>query len=276
MALALLAACGDAPAGDDTTTSSGGSAGNWGNAGGGDQSGGAQNGGAPSAGGAGAVAGANGGSGALAGSSAEAGAGGDSAAVGCGSLIVDNLSALGGQPLTVLGEPTVSETDAGTAVCFDGVDDALVLAGNPIAGLTAFTLELHFRPDADGGVEQRVVHLQEEGTMNRALLETRSTPEGDFYLDTFLLSGGAQLTLADETALHPLGEFTWVALSYDGQTMRHYVAGVEEASGAVAFSALADGQTSIGVRLNQVSWFKGCVRELRCSPQALAADSLQK
>ncbi len=197
------------------------------------------------------------------------------AATGAESFFVDNLSMVAGRAVTVLGEPTVTETEAGSAVCFDGVDDALVLAGNLLAGLESFTLELYFRPDAGGGAEQRVLHAQEQSTTNRALIETRSTPEGNFYLDTFLLSGTAQLTLANENSLHPEAEFYWVALTYDGQTMRHYVRGVEEASGEVAFMPLTDGQTSIGARLNQVSWFKGCIREVRLSAQALTAALLQ-
>jgi hypothetical protein len=194
----------------------------------------------------------------------------------CGGWIIDNTSAIQGHSVSVLGAPAVTETAAGTAVCFNGTSDALVVAANPIEGLAAFTVQLLFRPDAGGATEQRAMHLQEDATTNRALIETRTTAEGDFYLDTFLLYGAAQLTLVTETAVHPTGEFYWVALSYDGETMRHFVRGVEEASGPLAFAALGAGQTSLGARLNQVSWFKGCVRELRCSPEALDATSLEQ
>jgi hypothetical protein len=58
--------------------------------------------------------------------------------------------------------------------------------------------------------------------------------------------------------------------------MRHYVNGVLEASGRVAFGPLAPGRTSIGARMNQVSWFKGCVRELRIAAMALPSERLQR
>ena len=108
------------------------------------------------------------------------------------------------------------------------------------------------------------------------MLETRTTPEGRWYLDTFLHGGAEKLALARSDALHDAGTWSWAALSYADRQMRHYVNGVLEASGPVAFSPLSRGQTSIGVRLNQVSWFKGCVRELRISPAALPSERLQR
>jgi acetyl esterase/lipase len=48
--------------------------------------------------------------------------------------------------------------------------------------------------------------------------------------------------------------------------MSHYVDGRREASGPVAFKALGPGRTSIGVRQNRVSWFKGRIREVRFTP----------
>ena len=35
------------------------------------------------------------------------------------------------------------------------------------------------------------------------------------------------------------------------------------------------GQTSLGVRLNRVFWFKGDVREVRFTPAALGEEALQ-
>jgi hypothetical protein len=58
--------------------------------------------------------------------------------------------------------------------------------------------------------------------------------------------------------------------------MRHFVNGTEEASGELSFAPLGSGRVSLGVRQNQVSWFKGCIRELRISPIALAPEALQK
>jgi hypothetical protein len=56
--------------------------------------------------------------------------------------------------------------------------------------------------------------------------------------------------------------------------MTQYVDGARELSGPVAFHALGAGQTSIGVRQNRVSWFKGRIRTIRITPDALAPDRL--
>ena len=58
-------------------------------------------------------------------------------------------------------------------------------------------------------------------------------------------------------------------VTFDGQTMKHYVDGVLEQSGDVAFKPLAAGRTSVGVRQNRVFWFKGRIRQIRIIPQAL-------
>jgi hypothetical protein len=39
---------------------------------------------------------------------------------------------------------------------------------------------------------------------------------------------------------------------------------------------MQSGQTSLGVRLNRASWFKGAIWEVRFHPGALAGDALQK
>jgi len=190
--------------------------------------------------------------------------------------MVDDLTRLGGQRTTVWGAPQVADTERGRAVCFDGQRDGLVVGANPIEGLAAFTIEVLFRPDAGGEAATRFVHIAEEHGENRALIETRATPDGRWYLDTFLHGAAGKLTLARADTAHVAGAWYWAALSYADRQMRHYVNGVLEASGSVAFGPLGPGQTSLGVRLNQISWFKGCVRELRVSPAALPAARLQR
>ena len=57
---------------------------------------------------------------------------------------------------------------------------------------------------------------------------------------------------------------------FDGTEMRHYVDGKLEMSGPLSIAPLEQGQTSIGVRLNRVFWFKGAVRTARFTARALA------
>jgi len=190
--------------------------------------------------------------------------------------MVDDLVRVGGHRATAWGAPQVADTDRGRAVCFDGKRDGLVVGANPVEGLAAFTVEVLFRPDAGGEAAARFLHISEDGSESRAMMETRTTTEGRWYLDTFLHGGTEKLALARPDAQHAAGTWYWAALSYADRQMRHYVNGVLESSGPVTWRPLSRGQTSIGVRLNQVSWFKGCVRELRVSPAALAPARLQR
>lgn len=181
-----------------------------------------------------------------------------------------------GHALSVLGTPTVGESEHGATVCFDGKDDALLFPVNPLEGLSEFTIEILLKPDPDSAAEQRLLHVQEDGTENRALIELRTTTEASFVVSTFLRSGAEQLALVNEKALHPAARWYWVALGYKGGQLSHAVNGVLESDGKVAFTPLRKGQMSLGARLNREAWFKGCVREIRFSPTALSAAELQR
>ncbi len=58
----------------------------------------------------------------------------------------------------------------------------------------------------------------------------------------------------------------------DGDEMRHYVDGIEEISAAIDYKPQGAGRSSVGMRLNQVYWFKGAIFEARFTPQALGPD----
>lgn len=181
---------------------------------------------------------------------------------------IDRLDKIGPQPAATVGNPQVIDTPNGKAVLFDGVDDGLVVSGNPVAGAAAFTVEAVFRPDAGGTFEQRWFHIQETANDNRVLLEIRLTGD-QWFLDTFIKSGENKLTLYSENFKHKTGEWYHVALVFDGNTMHHFVDGKEELSGALVIQPLGSGNTSIGVRMNRVFWFKGAVRKARFTPRAL-------
>lgn len=191
------------------------------------------------------------------------------------SFVFDNTSSVNGQVPTVLGAPVVTQFEPGSTLCFDGVDDGLIFDENPLESLPAFTIEALFRPEAAGPAQQRFVHIQENGSENRAMVETRVSGD-NFYLDTFLASQGSEVTLAEPTLLHPASNFHWAALSYEAGHMRQFVDGVEELAGELGFAPLGPGQMSVGVRLNRQYWFKGCIREVRITPRALGAAQLQK
>jgi hypothetical protein len=184
---------------------------------------------------------------------------------------------LQGATAEVLGAPQLTENRTPIAVRFGGERDGLIFPVNPIAGKEAFTIEVLFWPDATGSPAQRFVHV-EDTRQNRALIETRITPERRWYLDTFLYAHPREpgLTLVDRNKLHPCDRWYWAALVFDGMTMAHFVNGVKEREGRIEFGPMGEGRTSIGVRLNQVFWFKGEIAEVRFHPQALSASALQR
>lgn len=240
-------------------------------------------GGAAACGASDATAGSGSGGGRGGGGPAEGGAGGGGV-TGHGGVtgaaverwIVDNTTSIHGVPPMVLGAPVVTATQEGDALCFDG-DDAVVLPANPLQGLGTFTLEALVRVDGvtpTASDQPRFLHI-ETADASRVTMEARVT-QTDWYLDTFLLSGAQSKTLADGTKVHPVGQWAWVALTYASPDMRHFVNGVEEASGAVTVPATGEGKMSLGVRQNLVYWFSGCIRELRITSTALAATDLQR
>jgi hypothetical protein len=92
--------------------------------------------------------------------------------------VLDNLATVGGHRVRVVGSPRVVTSEVGRAVEFDGRGDGLFLDVNPLAGLERFTIEALFAPAPDGPEEQRFLHVQESGSENRAMMETRILPDG--------------------------------------------------------------------------------------------------
>jgi hypothetical protein len=185
---------------------------------------------------------------------------------------LDEAKRIGGNATEVIGAPRLADG----AVVFDGVKDGLFVAANPLAGWRAFTVEVLFRPAEGGPTEQRFFHAQDTGAA-RVMIETRLDGAGAWWLDTFLLKpGNAGLPLIDATRKHPTGRWHWVALRYDGKTMAHFVNGMKELAGDVVFGPMLEGKISLGVRQNRVHWFKGEIREVRFTSEALAEEKLQR
>jgi hypothetical protein len=183
---------------------------------------------------------------------------------------------IGGLEPLVLGAPRpLDEAPAGRALHFNGSGDGLIMPVIPITGWARFTIEVLFKPEAGGLPEQRFMHV-EDAKGGRAMMETRLTPDNQWYLDTFLLSGPSSLALIDKTKLHPADRWFWVALRYDGKVMTSFVDGVKELEGPVAFAPMVDGKMSLGVRQNRLYWFKGAISEVRFTPKAVAEDRLQR
>ncbi len=125
---------------------------------------------------------------------------------------LNDLQALGGTAVTVVGHPQIVEEPWGKVTHFDGTADGLFLPINPLAGLSEFTLEILFKPETGGPAEQRFFHIQDQAS-NRGLLEIRLI-DAQWALDSFLYAAKpeSRCTLLDRTKLHPANQWTWVAL----------------------------------------------------------------
>ncbi len=173
--------------------------------------------------------------------------------------------------LTKTGNPGPVDTPYGKAIAFNGKDDAFFLETNPLQGLRSFTVEAIMCPDKDGPREQRFLHIGEVSG-DRMLLETRMTDDGQWYLDTYLRSGSSQKALIDENLLHPAGKWYHVALVVDDGRMVNYINSKPELEAKIDFAPINSGKTSIGVRLNKVSWFKGVIYKIVITPKALKPE----
>jgi hypothetical protein len=169
---------------------------------------------------------------------------------------------------TIIGIPQIINCPYGTAVQFDGQGDAIILDTNLLMNMRQFTIEVIMRPDTNGQREQRFLHFGEVRG-ERVMIETRLTKNDQWYLDTYMKSGQTGQTLADSTKLHPLNRWYHIAFVVDNGQMQAYVNGRKELEGQIPFSEFTKGQTSIGVRLNKVNWYKGAIYKIKITPTRL-------
>jgi hypothetical protein len=160
----------------------------------------------------------------------------------------------------------------GPAVLFDGVDDQIILEETPLAGLESFTVEVLLRPDMGGSREPRFLHIGEVN-QGRMMLEGRLTEDGEWAVDSYLRAGEEYLVLLDRDLLHPVGEWSHVALVVENGVAKNYVNGVFELGGSLPFHPINGGGVSIGARANQKHWFKGAIHSIRITPEALSPDA---
>lgn len=189
---------------------------------------------------------------------------------------LDNLRSIGGHAVTVTGEPRVIETPLGKAIEFDGVDDGILIDVHPLAGMARFTVEVIFQPYADGQPEQRFFHMQENTSESRVMFETRLVEGGLWFLDTFIKSGEQGIPLYAADNKHEIGPWYHAAIVSDGTSFSHYVNGELELGEKIQYAVQGPGRTSLGVRLNEVHWFKGAIRMVKFTPGVLAPDEFEK
>lgn len=174
----------------------------------------------------------------------------------------------------VLGNPKIVEGPHEKALEFNGWNDGIFLNEMPLAKLKEFTIEVFFYPASGGKFEQRFFHTGEIRG-DRVLLEIRTTAT-NWYFDAFVQSGTQKMTLIEPKLLHPLNLWYHVAYVVNHGKLCTYVNGQKELEGAISFSPIQTGKTSIGVRLNEQSWFKGAICKIKITPEALNPVSFMK
>lgn len=170
---------------------------------------------------------------------------------------------VGGYPVQSIGSPCLGAHDGFRTVRFDGGGDGLLVDMNPIEGFHRFSIEIEFCPESGGLREQRFFHIQEHGSENRVLLETRVTPDGFWYGDSFIKSPSCERFLNDPSRLHPLDRWYRFHLEFDGARMVQSIDGESELEARIDFSPLGRGQTSLGMRIDRRFWLKGSIGRMR-------------
>lgn len=184
---------------------------------------------------------------------------------------LNRLDSIGGNPVTLYGEPILVETDSGTAVEFNGINDGMLIGSNPLSDAEEFSIEVIFMPYPGGLEEQRFIHIEQDND-NRALIELRTAPDDSWFLDTFIKSTGTGTTLYADDFPHETNKWWHACLVYRKDTIIHYVNGIKELADEITFQPVSSGATSIGVRQNLVSWYKGIIKTLKVTHKALSPE----
>ncbi len=168
------------------------------------------------------------------------------------------------------GMPKEIECPYGKAVAFNGTNDGITIDTLPVSGLDQLTIEVIFCPQKGGNFEQRYLHFGETKG-DRILLEMRSTGD-NWYLDAFVCSNSQKKTLVNPEIQHPLNSWYHIAFVIDHDSLSTYVNHKLEMQEPYNFHPINEGKTSIGVRQNKVSWFKGDIYKIKISPSVLKPD----
>lgn len=189
---------------------------------------------------------------------------------------INNLENIDGHAVTVLGDPTVEETEIGPAVRFDGVLDQLMVDFNPVGDAKEFTVEVVFKPDAcyPENVDPRFLHMQDpnDPQEKRVMIELRIDAGNKVYMDGFMKTDLESLPLIDESLVHSTEVWQHVAITYGDSTLTTYFNGVKELSGQLRYTDKiinTIGKTSLGARMNERSYYAGLMKYLKVSHAVL-------
>jgi hypothetical protein len=177
--------------------------------------------------------------------------------------------AIDGHHGTVTGAGRVADGRFGGALSFDGVDDWVSVPHAPALSLSAgMTIEAWVRPSAL--TSWRGVVMKEQATALPYALyaSTAAQTPGASIFTTSALDSTAPPALG-------LGNWTHLAMTWDGSQLRLYVDGAEIANRAAPGTLLTStGQLRIGGNSLRGEFFAGLIDEVRIYDRALSAERI--
>ena len=188
---------------------------------------------------------------------------------------IDNLTNIGGYQVEVFGNPIIKEYSFGVAVEFDGIDDGMIVRGFPLDKEYSFTVEIIFKPydTFPKNIEQRFLHVQSSKYNDRRfLIELRLNDKKEWFTDTHIQADSTFLTCFARDFTHPVDQWYHVVFTYKDGTARHYVNGIEEMSGKVNYIPVDSASVSLGMRMNNVWFFKGAIQSVAFSKDELKPE----
>jgi hypothetical protein len=158
----------------------------------------------------------------------------------------------------------------GRGLQFDGVDDWVTIADSASLDLTTgMTLEAWVKPEELGSMWRTVVIKEQSNQLAYALYANTDAGKPSGHVFTTSDNG-----LAGPDRL-PAGEWSHVATTWDGTTLRLYVNGEEKASMPLSGTAVrTSGALRIGGNAVWAEWFKGTIDEVRVYNRALTPAQL--
>ena len=162
----------------------------------------------------------------------------------------------------------------GGALNFDGINDRVIVADAASLDLiNAMTLTAWVRPTSVNG-DWRTIVLKERGTTSLAY-SLYAADGGDQPPAAYANIGGTDRVVRGASTL-PLNQWTHVAVTYDGTTLRFYLNGLQAGMTNVTGNLSVSGNPLV-VGGNGVwgEWFSGTIDEVRVYNSAISPTDIQ-